>query len=89
VVVFITIAHQQMLDQDIDTVMEELYTTTIIENIKLGSIIDKHNGNKKESICSLFYFGNDNVILPSITSLKEFFSIFLHISTNFLPLSPK
>jgi hypothetical protein len=28
-------------------VMEELYTTTIIENIKLGSIIERHNGNKK------------------------------------------
>jgi hypothetical protein len=44
-----------MLEQDIDTVMVKLYTNTIIENIKRGSIIEKHNGNKKESLKALFF----------------------------------
>jgi hypothetical protein len=67
-------------------VMEELYTTTIIENIKLGSIIERHNGNKKESISSLFYYDTINVILPSVMDLPVLISgIFLIIFNIFLP----
>lgn len=67
-------------------VTEELYTTTIIENIKLGSIIERHNGNKKESISSLFYYDTINVILPSvIVSPDSIDGNFLAIATICFP----